>query len=434
MNSLFLKIFLWFWVAMLGIGGAFVVAEHQWASRPALPNAAEMRAYAGELERLSRSGGPGAVREYLHSLTASTDVRMALVGPNGQLPYGRRVRPDVQRMLEHERREALDHGRARQVHLAGEGDYVLLALRPRRRFHDLPGWVRLLIALVVVSGVSLLSAAHLSRPIRRVREATRKLAAGDLAVRVPEAGRYSRDEASELGRDFNAMAGRVQSLVEAQNQLLRDVSHELRSPLARLQVALELARQRSVNRDDPVYDRMDLEIERLDQLIGQVLTLARMESGAVAPRKETLDLAELVESVARDAQFEARAEDKDVSIDVVSRPQVSVDRSLIRSAVENVLRNAVRHAPVGTAVEVCVNTAAREAVITIVDHGPGIPEERLQDVFKPFIRVSEARERGSGGYGLGLAIAQRAMMLHGGRISAENAPEGGLRVYLRVPV
>ena len=351
MNSLFLKIFLWFWVAMLGIGAAFVVVERQWSPRPPLPNAAEMRAYAGELERLSASQGPRAVRDYLRSLTVSTDVRMVLVGEGGRLPYDRPVRPEYRRLLEHEREEAIDAGRAQKVHLAGDGDYVLLALRPPHRFRDLPGWIRLLIALLVVSGVSLLSAAHLSRPIRRVREATRKLAAGDLAVRVPEAGRYSRDEAAELGRDFNAMAGRVQTLVEAQNRLLRDVSHELRSPLARLQVALELARQRSANEDDQVYDRMDLEIERLDQLIGQVLTLARMESGATAPRKEPLDLAALVESVSQDARFEAEVEGKEVVVDLAAHPMASADRNLIRSALENVLRNAVRHTPDGSAVQ-----------------------------------------------------------------------------------
>jgi two-component system sensor histidine kinase CpxA len=218
----------------------------------------------------------------------------------------------------------------------------------------------------------------------------------------------------------------------AQRQLLSDVSHELRSPLARLQVALGLARQRAEGRASNELDRIERETERLNELIGQVLSLARLESGVTAPAREPVDLAELLERVAADADFEARAANRRVEIAHSTPATVEGDARLLRSALENIARNAVRYTAEGTAVTLSLARDTQQArwLVTIRDQGPGVPDDMLPRLFEPFARVGDARDRASGGYGLGLAIARKAIRLHGGEVSARNESEGGLSVVV----
>jgi two-component system sensor histidine kinase CpxA len=263
------------------------------------------------------------------------------------------------------------------------------------------------------------------------------------------------DEIGQLARDFDTMAERLERMVGSQRRLIRDVSHELRSPLARLQVALELARDRSAEGGSRWLDRIELEASRLDHLIGQQLVLARLEAGVGEVARTSLRLDRLAEEVVAEAALEAEAVGSEVHV-VASCPlQIEGNEDLLRSALDNVVRNAIRFTAEGTAVEVRLEarpdpsagvspvgdqpargprSAERlEARLVVRDHGPGVPEASLDELLEPFFRVEEARDRRRGGSGLGLAIAARAVRLHGGVISAANADGGGLEVRLLLP-
>jgi signal transduction histidine kinase len=229
------------------------------------------------------------------------------------------------------------------------------------------------------------------------------------------------------------MAERIEALLTSQQQLIRDISHELRSPLARLSVALGLARQKTGDSATSQLDRIELEAERLNEMIGQLLSLARMEGAAGPPEKSPVRLDSLVREVAEDAGFEAQ--ERNCTVRLESAPVCTVEGSpdLLRSAVENVVRNAVRYTAAGTPVEISMIANDSLAVLTVRDHGPGVPESELTRLFRPFYRVAAARERNTGGTGLGLAITERAVRLHGGTITAANAPDGGLVVTIQVP-
>jgi len=288
---------------------------------------------------------------------------------------------------------------------------------------------------ILVSGIVCFAVArYLARPLERVRDASYRLAAGDLQARVGPSVGARRDEIGDLVRDFDAMAARIEALVHAQGQLLSDISHELRSPLARLNVALELARRKAGPDAHVDLDRIEREADRMNDLVGRVLALARAEGNPASDATAPVEIGDLVRHVTEDADYEAERQQKSVTLRVAAEPTVNGDAHLVASAVENVLRNAVRYTPERTTVEVVVDATDREAVITVRDHGSGVPPAELERIFAPFHRVEPARPRESGGVGLGLAIARRAIAVHGGRISAENVPDGGLRVIIRLPL
>ncbi len=243
-----------------------------------------------------------------------------------------------------------------------------------------------------------------------------------------------RSEIKELANDFDAMAARIEQQVESQQRLQRDISHELRSPLARLNVALELARQRSGQEAEPALNRIEREAERLNEMIGQLLSLNQLET-AVLSLEEEIDLTRLISELVADANFEAHS--RQVRVDVADFEAVKVKgaEQLFGGAIENILRNAVRYTAAGSAVQVRVSRLAdHQVAIAIRDHGPGVPEATLDKIFQPFYRVDDARERCSGGTGIGLAIAERAIRRHGGTIRASNAAGGGLEVVITLPV
>jgi two-component system sensor histidine kinase CpxA len=230
------------------------------------------------------------------------------------------------------------------------------------------------------------------------------------------------------------MACRLENLVDSQRRLLRDVSHELRSPLARLTVALQLARDREGARAADAFDRIERETGRLDDLIGRLLLLERLEARAPDAGALDFDLCDLLNEVADDAAFEASSSRRGVELEANEPCPMRGYPTLIRSAFDNVLRNAVRHTAEGTAVEVSIDSGEGIAEITIRDHGPGVPDDQLGTLFEPFTRVSDSRQRVTGGAGLGLAIARRAIEIHGGAVTARNHPDGGLEVAIRLPL
>ncbi len=296
----------------------------------------------------------------------------------------------------------------------------------------------LLTGLVVTGLISFWLARNLTSPIRQLQIASRQISDGQFSTRVDQKVSKRRDELGELGRDFDRMAGQIEQLLSSQQRILRDVSHELRSPLARLQVALELARKASDGRAANEHARIEKEADRLDELIGQVITLVRLESGAEKITMQNIDFTCLLEGAVADAEFEAKAHSKSVRLNGTGKVRVYANTPLLLSALENILRNAVRYTPEQTEVEVNMTRVDKEGspfvVISITDQGPGVAERALEHLFEPFYREADARDRSSGGYGLGLAIAERAVRVHGGEITARNVSGGGLEVTVTLPM
>jgi two-component system sensor histidine kinase CpxA len=272
--------------------------------------------------------------------------------------------------------------------------------------------------------------SYLTKPLDRLGEAAAKIAEGRLDTRVEPSLKRRHDEIAGLARNFDLMAERIEALVTGQRRLLGDVSHELRSPLSRLMVALTLLRQGPAEEAGENIERIGLEARRLDTLIGQLLTLTRIDSGADRGSPARFDLANLVQEVVSDADFEARARNRQVVVTHSDTCMLDGFEELLRSAVENVVRNAVRHTAEGTAVELSLQHRSAEALLKVRDYGPGVPDEMLAAIFEPFRRVAGDRADGAG---LGLAIAQRAIQVHRGAIRAFNEPQGGLIVEITLP-
>jgi two-component system OmpR family sensor kinase len=283
--------------------------------------------------------------------------------------------------------------------------------------------------LLASTTLSALLAWYLARPIKRLRAAFADMAAGRLDTRVGTLMRRG-DEIADLGREFDAMAAKLQHLIQAQRQLLHDVSHELRSPLNRLQTVLGIVRQDPSKLRESTL-RMEREVERLDELIGEILTLARLQSGMDRDKQDLVDLGELLEVLVEDARFEAAI--RNISVRLTERGSALVPGvpRLLSRAVENVIRNGLKHSPEGGELDVDVEGREGRVVIRVRDHGPGIAEDDLDSVFEPFRRGTGDADRD--GFGLGLAIARSAVVLHKGTIAARNMADGGLCMEISLP-
>ena len=293
----------------------------------------------------------------------------------------------------------------------------------------------LLLALIVSASVSYVLARAITRPVHRFRQATVSIAEGRLGTRVADSLGKRRDEIGMLAQDFDSMADKLQRASDQQVELSRNISHELRSPLARLRVALELARRQAG--ELPEFKRIETEAERLDRLIGQILSFSRLESRG-QEKATAINLADVVLEVVENVRFECRSDGIDavtVQFSPAAEPAVQGFAGALSSAMENVLRNAVHHSPSGGTVTVQLDVRDTHAMISIEDQGIGIPDDELERIFEPFYRTKKAAEGApSNGTGLGLAIAQRAILKNSGTIRASNADGGGLRIDIRLPI
>ncbi len=293
-------------------------------------------------------------------------------------------------------------------------------------------WHLIIIALGVSFMLCVILARYLVGPIRQLQRVSRRLAKGDLSVRVGENVAARRDELGELAKDFDHMAEKVGTLLTSKERLLRDVSHELRSPLTRLQISLALARRKTPDAEAE-HARIEREIERLDQLIGQIIRFSRIQHSTTDLSYEIVDLEPLVKQLIEDGNFEAEARDKGVVLKTSIAIELRAVRDFLASAVENIIRNAIRFTPEGSNVEVRLEEESGFAVVRIRDYGPGVPATALDDLFEPFFRVDETRGKENDGTGLGMAIASGAVIHHNGTIVARNA-EPGLEVTIRLPL
>ena len=456
MHSLYWRIFLAFWAALaLILVGTVTVAVNATAHRTERPWIQRGQLYA-QAARAFESGGAPALQDWLQSLAAEPFSRTFVVGPDGREVLGRPLPRTLNASPDSEGGTNGRSGTAPGA-IAPIGGALVLVAPGGGTYHVVVGPVRdsprlfgelelpgvplaiLAIALAASAGVCYLLARYLAAPVDRLRVATRQMAAGDLEVRVLPALRGRQDDLGLLAADLDAMAQRLQQLLDAKQQLLRDVSHELRSPLTRLQLALSLAR-REHSSADRYLARIACEADRLEQLIARTLKLVRLERSANAPfEQRSVDVGELLHNIASDVAIEADARGCLVNVQAPERLLVRGDPELLRSAFENVLRNAVRFSPVGGVVVVSAHRVTQRDVgetveIAVHDSGPGVPEKELGLIFEPFYRVDAARaHQGAAGEGLGLAIAARALAAHGGAISAHNSPGGGLTVVVTLP-
>ncbi len=479
-RSLFFKIFLWFGAVMLTvIVGTFVVGELT-RPEPLRPPRESMnqvlKGYAETAAETYERDGQTALVEYIDRIHNQSDLHIFLFNSQAQSLSNHRMPPGApvlaQRVLENPRAEFVPEGMPpllAQPIVTSRGErYVLVAeMLVRRRSglgHFFAGITHLLGVGLVGALFCYWLARYLTSPVAKLSAATRELAHGNLSVRVAPAIGRRRDELASLGADFDLMAEQIEALINSQRRLLGDISHELRSPLARLNVALELAVQRAGPDAASALERIQREAENLNDMIGQLLALTRLESGTEGLRKSELDLKQLIQEIVDDADFEAHSRNRSVRLETIDGCTVNGTEPLLRRAIENVVRNAVQYTAEGTEVEVrlrldscgALNTVGkgelraaksgrprrdtpsvqsldRCAVISVRDHGCGVPESSLPKIFHPFYRVDEARDREAGGVGLGLAIAERAVRLHQGTVTAANASGGGLVVTIILP-
>lgn len=429
--SLFQRIFLSFWLAAILLASSFFLLGRYSGSEAIERTETILKAQAELVASLWLEGGQRATMHWLFQ--QSHQERPLLLNEEGQSPFPRhRARNEpwphgpldagVQR---------LQFGRVAVIVALPNISpplYLVKQLNPGQ-LHRLPMVTWLLLAMMIIGLVSFTLAAILSRRIRHLRTAAQVIAEGDFSARVTLTGR---DEVSALATDFNLMAERISEMMTSQRQLVSDVSHELRSPLARLRIALELAERA----EDPAQAlaRIGKEADELEQLVSDLLSLARIESGQSLMERQPVPLCELLNTIVADANFEGEALQRQVVLEHCEESSVEGDPVLLHAAIENVVRNALRYTPEGSTIEVNLRQQNRALQITVADQGPGVPEEALERLFEPFARVAEARDRNSGGYGLGLAITGRTLIAHGGAARAENRPGGGLLVTLTLPI
>ena len=462
--NLFAKIFIGFWLSTAAIIASWLLAgqyftpfEDELPGAQPLPSEPFLGRGDGPRPGPPRDMGPGSRSIYrifyglqtvpLEQLESWIDHReqedsvdIRLVDSAGEEVFGRKLLPGSERVI-----ERLE-GFRRRV-LLREGDQVLfgqevfrpewgtlkliIARRPPTsavvRFLTDHLWLRLLLALVISGAISYAVSRYLTGPLKNLQRASKELAEGNLSARIRVSSRGG-DETDALARDFNSMAQQLQEKVNAQKRLLSDVSHELRSPLARMRVALALA-EKEPGRSGEQLARIERETELLDELIGQLLDVPDNS----AEMQDSIDVVALLAQVCEDASFEARAEQKNLAFTTSAEEVVLRSHGdLLKRALENVIRNAVRHTPRDTCVTVELSRREDSLQVIVEDHGPGVPDAELEKIFDPFYRVDESRQRETGGFGLGLSIARRAVEQHGGRVFASNQPTG-LRVTIELP-
>jgi len=295
---------------------------------------------------------------------------------------------------------------------------------------------RIIIGIVVSGLICFALARYLSSPIQRLRQTAMQLSQGNLDARTSATARNRNDEIGELAKDFNFMAERLQAMVNSQKHLMRDISHELRSPLARIQVALELARTKETTLIESELHRIESELEKLNTLIDELLTFVRMETDKDNIEWIPINVKELLEHIVDDTLFEncQSPQYNQIKIHCAEDIEVAGNPRLLHRALENVIRNACFYTPIGSTVAVTCTSNNDNIMLSIEDEGPGVPEDMLEKIFEPFVRVSKSREKQSGGYGIGLAITKRAIEIHGGHIHAANkASLTGMTVNVSLP-
>lgn len=453
MRTLFWKIFLSFWLVQAVFFGVAALLFRRPGPPNDPPGSSTMRNLVGfcehEAVNIYERYGSDALEQYLKDLQKTSGVHLSIVDNRGEsiskTPLSHEEKMLAERVVVSERSERSDEADKSLLAdpVVWEGGYLLVAVAqfpaPNPPRHPPgPQPLRDLALGVVICGIVCFGLArYLTAPIARLRVAAQQLSRGDLSARAGKEHEKRRDEIAELVGDFDKMAAQIQSLVNAQKRLIGDVSHELRSPLTRINLALEPMRKIDNPMVATAIERVELETSRLDEMVRKLLTLSRLEAEGQLVEKSEFQLDELLTEVVADTDFEAQADQRRVVLQTLDHCCLVGNKDMLRSALENVIRNAIRYTRAGSDVEVTLHsdtkTEGRMATVKVRDHGPGVPEASLDALFRPFYRLDDSRERKTGGVGLGLAITKQAVTLHGGTVQAANAPDGGLAVTITLP-
>lgn len=456
MSRLVVKIFAGIWLAFLLLlaGLSFVVDRWNEVADPQPLGSAQMRQLQQMQERTGsvfQRRGMDGLSQFARDVRENRGMDLFLLGDDGQDLLGQQVPTSVRDFfLAHRTDGPLMHMREQRMVLgpaavavsaeSGPGKLVLwlpitdVALAPASSLWQGPNAPRRLAVAVFASGiVAMLLSLSLTRPLIRLRVAVRRLGEGDFEHADLDEAARRRDEIGDLAREFQSMVQRLKLTSEARQRLLRDLSHELRSPLARLQASIELEEMRLGCTDSEGFGRMLKECQRLNSMIGGILALSRAEHAANGLKTESFDLVEMLHALVEDARVEGEPAGKSVTCDALNEALFIGNEAIIASGVENVLRNALRYTPIGGAVVATLREMPGNYEISICDNGPGVAEAELPRIFEPFYKASNGSGATGGGTGVGLAITASAMHRHGGTMTARNRKEGGLELLLKLP-
>jgi len=438
-SSLFWKLFLTLWLSIVGFSASLALlndrlAREQWAEEPANTFSRGIYRIGQRLKAAIQEEGPEEARTELFAIPRFSRSYIYVVdGENREI-----LQRDEELKVLQDRHRRMESQIVQD--LEGNNYTIYLVDRIPPTTILAPGTqgtiLRLLAAALISALVSFFLARSLTQPLENLRLATRKIAAGDLDARVGKSIPQRHDEFSQLAADFDLMAERVQTMQQANRRLLRDVSHELRSPLARLSVAVEIARKKGAENISTELNRIELEGQRLESLVNDVLGLLRETSEHSPKQDEVLNLTEMLGELVEVVNYEVAEGKPGILWDPHLQISYQGDRELLWRTMENLLRNALRHTDPDQGVELSQSLVEQGKKIELVvrDFGCGVPEAELEKIFQPFYRVQESRDRISGGHGIGLSIAFAAVGRHGGQIRASNADGGGLSVHVSLPV
>ena len=452
MRSLYWKIFLSFWLAtiLIIITTAWIISEITQKSSIPASERVFMDSYANAAVATFESGRREALEKWLQQTGTARQMTLYLLISNGEIISVQPPPDIVKEIAANLTQEKLDDGLLKfgdiivshEILSTSGNAYRLVAVseKPLAHFVEIP-WaslsIRIIIAIVISGLICYLLSIYLTKPLRSLKMAAKSIARGKLNTRVgPFIGHY-RDELYELTGEFNRMAEELEALINSKERLLQDISHELRSPLARLLVAIELGRKKTNNHAEPEFARMELECIRLNKLISEILEFTRLDKAATPLSKVSLNLNDLILQIIDDAHFEINNEHAHLKLVADKIYSIQANERLIHRAFENIIRNALHYSMPSPEITIFLNhsTLDESIDIDIQDNGPGVPDQQLETIFNPFYRVDWSREKKTGGYGLGLAIASQAIHLHKGNIKAVNRTDhSGLIIKINLPV
>lgn len=431
-RSLFFKIFLWFW-SVVFIAMAVAVVTNNWLKKDYARSASQQevlqlatmidqeRAIIAEGRKLWRTTNPGwnliaVPADLISHLPQAFEDFVEQADQSDQVLYGQQAGWLLIGPLQHQGYLYLAVSRAHWFTVFEAQDRVLV----------------LLVSLAVVTLLCLLLVWRLTRPIYQLQAAVRQLAQGDFDTTELKQVKGRDDETGMLAEEMVNMAVSLKRLLDSHHQLLRDVSHELRSPLTRLQIALAIARKKDVEHSlEAEHNRIERGVEQINSLISQILDLARLQQNEL--HLESNDMIDMLQAWVEDAELELQQKNIKIYWELPHlSANVVLDWLLIERAFDNLLRNAIRFSPLNSTIIVGMSADLKEVKLWVQDQGPGVPEENTESIFDPFSQVDLARDHASGGYGLGLALVKRIAELHKGRVVAYNK-NPGLKVLIRLP-
>lgn len=450
--TLYWKIFIFFWLTII-----LIIITTAWVTKVITKQATLpihernlINSYASAAVATFESGNEVALKRWLLQMGQLKGMNLFFLSKSSHIISNQKPPIFVQNIVNN--LSAVDIGKDNAVNwgnviisdeiISTSGHiYRLIAVSKKPLFYfEEISWsamvAELLIALFISGLICYLLSRYLTKPLFSLRMAAKSIATGELSARVACRG-HKNDEISKLSNEFNRMAEQVETIMLARERLLQDISHELRSPLSRLQIAIELGRKKASDLAELEFTRMELECLRLNSLIGEILEYARLEHAYIHLNKSMVDLYDLLVQIIEDANFELARNEPGVFLHANIKCKLLLDKRLVSRAIENIIRNALIYAAPTPHIEVFLTADVNKSqiYIDIGDNGPGLPEDQLQKIFDPFYRVDVSRTKNTGGYGLGLAIAQQAIKLHNGNISAMNRHENhGLLVRVALPV